>query len=92
MLAQIKYFQTPAGIQTSPKFYREVFGTSGCDLSEYPLIYKNHDGSPSFEDYSAFGGWSAPYGKVFQENVYLCNLTFSKVYEKEFKTENLQLE
>lgn len=82
MLAQIKYFQSPAGIQTSERFYKQIFGSQGCDLSSYPLIYSKNDGSPSFEDYGSFGGWSAPYGKVFQTNVNLCNLTFSKVYEK----------
>lgn len=80
MLGQIKYFQTEAGIQTSERFYKQIFGSQGCDLSPYPLIYTHTDGSPSFEDYKAFGGWSAPYGKVFQENVSLCNLTFNKVY------------
>lgn len=92
MLSQLKYFQTPAGIQTSARFYREIFGSQGCDLSQYPLIYTHNDSSPSFEDYSAFGGWSAPYGKVFQENVSLCNLTLNKVYEKEFKTPHLLVE
>jgi hypothetical protein len=59
-----------------------MFGSQGCDLSQYPLIYTNVDNSPSFEGYNAFGNWSTPYGKVFQNNAYLCNLTFSKVYEK----------
>lgn len=92
MLAQLKYFQTPAGIQTSDRFYRQIFGSQGCDISQYPLIYSHNDSSPSFDDYTAFGGWSAPYGKVFQNNVTLCNLTISKVYEKEFKSSNLLIE
>jgi hypothetical protein len=82
MISQIEYFKTPAGIQTSDSFYKRIFGNSGCDLSKYPLIYNRADGSPSFEDYTPFGGWSAPYGKSFQNNVNLCNLTLNKVYEK----------
>lgn len=92
MLGQLKYFQTAAGIQTSEKFYRQIFGPQGCDLSSYPLIYTRNDGSPSFEDYTQFGGWSAPYGKLFQSNVSLCNLTINKVYEKEFKAPHLLVE
>ena len=84
MLAQLKYFQTPAGIQTNERFYNQVFGQK-CDLTGYPLIYSHNDGSPSVEDFKTFGGWKEPYGKVFQDNVTLCNLTLNKVYEKELK-------
>lgn len=92
MLAQLKYFQTPSGIHTSAQFYLQIFGNQGCDLSAYPLIYTTNDGSPSFDGYVPFGGWSAPYGKLFQRNVSLCNLTLNKVYEKEFKGSNLLVE
>ena len=28
-----------------------------------PLWYAHYDNSPSFSDYSSFGGWSEPYAK-----------------------------
>ena len=51
MLAQIKYFDTPSGIYTSAKSYKEIFGSYQCDLSDVPLIYEQPDGAPSFEGY-----------------------------------------
>ena len=86
---EIEYFKDKVGIETTVSFYREIFGIDGCDLSKYPLIYRNDDQSPNFDDYKPFGGWDAPYGKVFQENVSLCDLTLNKVYEKEFQEPSL---
>jgi len=45
-----------------------------------PLIYHHEDKNAGFDDFKAFGGWSSPYGKVFQGNVTACGITLNKVY------------
>lgn len=65
MLNQVKYFKELAGISVTEGFFNEIFGSQGCDLSEYPLIYEKDNSSPSFDDFKSFGSWTAPYGKIF---------------------------
>jgi hypothetical protein len=53
------------------------------------LIYSNSDKDASFKDFSAFGGWTAPSGKMFQSNVTACGTSINKIY-KESQTSNIQ--
>jgi hypothetical protein len=81
MLGVIKYFNQKAGIYTSAEFYKQIFGSYQCDLSEFPLIYASPDGSPSFEGYEQIGKWAAPFGKMFQSNQYACGVSINKIFE-----------
>lgn len=80
MLAQVKYFHQESGIYTSAEFYKQIFGSYQCDLSEVPLIYAEPNGSPSFDGYKQIGNWVTPYGKMFQSNQYACGVTINKIY------------
>lgn len=82
MLGQIAYFKQKAGIYTTAKFYKHIFGNTTCDLSSVPLIYGQPDGSPSFDGYEQIGNWATPYGKLFQTGQYACGITVNKIYEK----------
>lgn len=82
MLGQIAYFKEKAGIYTTAKFYKSIFGNTTCDLSSVPLIYGEPDGSPSFDGYQKIGGWTTPYGKLFQTGQGVCGITINKIYEK----------
>ena len=54
------------GVYSSSSQWENIFGSktysygAGADL---PLWYAHYDNSPSFSDFSAFGGWSEPYAK-----------------------------
>jgi len=52
------------GIYTSESQWIPIMGdyTGG---SSYPLWYANYDGEDNFDDFSPFGGWSAPVMKQF---------------------------
>jgi len=39
MLGQIAYFKQKAGVYTTSKFFKQIFGNTVCDLSSVPLIY-----------------------------------------------------
>jgi hypothetical protein len=91
MLGQVKYFNQKAGIYTDSKFYKEILGNYNCNLSEWPLIYAEADGSPNFEGYQPIGSWAAPYGKMFQTGQYACGININKIYEK-VAAENLSMQ
>lgn len=84
MVDQIKYFKKPVGIYVSPEQWRNIMGSLGScpELGEYPLIYPNNNNSPNFDDFVPFGGWKAPYGKVFQSNITACGTTINKIYRE----------
>jgi hypothetical protein len=44
------------------------------------LIYRYEDKIAGFDDFKAFGGWSAPYGKLFQGDLTACGIKINKVY------------
>jgi hypothetical protein len=41
--------------------------------SSYQLWYVHNDGTPSFSDFKAFGGWNKPYAKQYRGNTSMCN-------------------
>ena len=82
MIDAVKYFNQKSGIYTTKAFYKHMFGTEGCDLSDLPLIYEQPDGTPSFDGYEQIGNWTTPYGKMFQSSQYACGVTINKIYEK----------
>ena len=52
------------GVYSSSSQWEEIFGSISYTYgSDMPLWYAHYDGSPSFSDFSAFGGWKKPYAK-----------------------------
>eukprot|EP01133_Synstelium_polycarpum_P004256 gene4256-4966_t len=61
------------GVYTSESQWVPIMGDwSGG--SAYPLWYAHFDGSPSFSDFSPFGGWSQPAIKQFSGSDTVCGL------------------
>lgn len=56
--------------------------TACTNLGGYPLWYAHYDGKPSFEDFTAFGGWKSPHAKQFQGSTTLCGAGVDKNYQK----------
>lgn len=48
------------------------------EFSNYQLWYAHYDGSPSFSDFSPFGGWNSPAIKQFQGTTSLCGTQIDK--------------
>jgi len=59
------------GVYTSASQWIPIMGgyTGG---SAYPLWYAHYDGDPSFDDFSAFGGWNSPAIKQYQGSTNIC--------------------
>ena len=61
------------GVYASKWMWNSIAG-SGCTAgSRYPLWYPHYDGSRSFSDWSAFGGWTKPSIKQYAETVPYCD-------------------
>lgn len=45
-----------------------------------PLWYAHYDNSPSFSDYSSFGGWSEPYAKQVNFRLNSANSSSSFIF------------
>jgi len=61
------------GVYTNKNNWLHIFGTTeyvyGNDM---PLWYAHYDNDPSFQDFSTFGGWTAPYAKQYAGLVPVC--------------------
>ncbi len=60
--------------------WQSIFGsTEACkSLGAHPLWYAHYDGSASFSDFSAFGGWTKPHMKQYQGDTTLCGAGVDK--------------
>ena len=63
------------GVYSSKYMWNSIAG-SGCTAgSRYPLWYPHYDGSRSFSDWSAFGGWTKPAIKQYNDKVGICGVS-----------------
>lgn len=71
--------KTP-GIYATRYMWQSIFGSfSACpSVASAQLWYAHYDGSPSFSDFSSFGGWGKPNIKQFQGDTTLCGAGVDK--------------
>jgi hypothetical protein len=67
------------GIYTSNSQWSPITG-GYTGFSNMPLWYAHYDNSPSFSDFSAFGGWTKPAIKQYAGDVTLCSAGVDKNY------------
>lgn len=61
------------GVYSSASQWEAIFGSSSYSYgSSLPLWYAHYDNNPSFSDFSAFGGWTAPFAKQYMGDYNLC--------------------
>ena len=70
------------GIYASAYQWQTIFGSrNACpSAASQQLWYAHYDNSPSFSDFSSFGGWSKPNIKQFAGDVTLCGAGVDKNY------------
>ncbi|GAM21124.1 hypothetical protein SAMD00019534_042990, partial [Acytostelium subglobosum LB1] len=67
------------GVYTSSSQWEPIMGDWSGGAS-FPLWYAHYDGSPSFDDFSPFGGWSTPAIKQYNGDVTVCGLGVDQNY------------
>lgn len=62
--------------------WQTIFGSkTACpSVGSQQLWYAHYDGSASFSDFSAFGGWTKPNIKQFQGDQTVCGADVDKNY------------
>jgi len=60
------------GVYSSASQWNPIFGSSFTGGSAMPLWYAHYDNSPSFGDFSSFGGWKTPYMKQYNGDQTVC--------------------
>eukprot|EP01112_Ceratiomyxa_fruticulosa_P020680 TRINITY_DN7129_c0_g1_i5.p1 TRINITY_DN7129_c0_g1~~TRINITY_DN7129_c0_g1_i5.p1 ORF type:complete len:219 (-),score=33.28 TRINITY_DN7129_c0_g1_i5:92-748(-) len=77
LVSEARALGVTIGIYTSASQWNPIMGgyTGG---SPYPLWYAHYDGSASFSDFSAFGGWTKPSIKQFAGTTAICSAGIDK--------------
>lgn len=77
---RIKSHGKVPAIYSSKVMWTNIMGSAGAcpAAASQQLWYPHYDGSASFSDFSAFGGWSKPAIKQFQGDVTLCGAGVDK--------------
>lgn len=80
---RIKHHGKGVGIYASKYMWQTIMGsaTACAGVGSEELWYAHYDGSPSFSDFTAFGGWKKPSVKQFQGDVTLCGAGVDKNYK-----------
>lgn len=62
--------------------WTQIFGSkTACpSVGTVPLWYAHYDKSPSFSDFTSFGGWSKPTIKQFEGDITVCGADLDKNY------------
>ncbi len=63
------------GVYTSESQWVPIMG-SYTGGSKLPLWYADYDGTPTFNDFSAFGGWDHPSMKQFTDQGAKCSASY----------------
>jgi hypothetical protein len=82
LINRIKSHGKVPAIYASAYMWQSIMGgRNNCpQAAAVQLWYPHYDGSPSFSDFSAFGGWHKPTIKQFAGNVPLCGANVDKNY------------
>lgn len=67
------------GIYSSASQWNPIMG-GNTEFGSYPLWYPHYDYSPSFSDFSPFGGWSSPSIKQYAGTTSICSASVDKNY------------
>ncbi|GAM23692.1 hypothetical protein SAMD00019534_068670 [Acytostelium subglobosum LB1] len=73
MLAGAKTAGVKVGVYTSASQWEPIMG-SWDGGKALPLWYAHYDNSPSFSDFSSFGGWTKPHAKQYVGSTTVCGL------------------
>jgi len=65
LLTACKSLGVDCAVYSSASQWNPIFGSSFTGGSSVPLWYAHYDGSPSFSDFTSFGGWKTPYMKQY---------------------------
>ena len=73
------------GIYSSYYQWESIFGLDYTFkyASEYPLWYAHYDSWDSFGDFDAFAGWSYPYMKQYNGDMWTCNFDVDYNYRED---------
>jgi GH25 family lysozyme M1 (1,4-beta-N-acetylmuramidase) len=74
LISAIKAKGKNPGLYSSLYMWETIFGSrSACpSVASQQLWYAHYDGSPSFDDFSSFGGWTKPNIKQYKGDTTLC--------------------
>lgn len=69
------------GVYSSSSQWSALFGSTSYSYgSGLPLWYAHYDGSASFDDFKAFGGWTSPHAKQYAGTTTVCSTGVDKNY------------
>jgi len=72
MLSKSVSLGLTVGIYSSQYMWTTIMGTTYTGGSAYPLWYPRYDNISSFSGFTAFGGWSTPIMKQYQQTTPIC--------------------
>lgn len=72
MVNQLKALGQTVGIYSSYYNWQSIVGLNWAGCSSLPLWYAHYDNSPSFSDFTAFGGWKTPSIKQYAGDKTVC--------------------
>lgn len=80
IISRIKAKGKVPAIYSSVYMWQQIMGgrTACPAIASQQLWYAHYDNSPSFSDFSSFGGWTKPAIKQFQGDVTLCSAGVDK--------------
>ena len=67
------------GIYTSNSQWTPITGST-TKFGSFPLWYAHYDNNPSYSDWAAFGGWSAPVAKQYMGTTSFCGASVDLNY------------
>uniref|UniRef100_A0A6B2LI18 lysozyme n=1 Tax=Arcella intermedia TaxID=1963864 RepID=A0A6B2LI18_9EUKA len=74
MIDQGRSLGVSMGIYTNKNNWSQIVGVNWNGASTLPLWYAHYDNSPSFGDFSSFGGWSTPSIKQYAGDKSACGV------------------
>jgi len=66
------------GVYTNYNNWAEIVGIDWNGAADLPLWYAHYDNSPSFSDFTPFGGWTKPAIKQYAGDVSFCSAGWDK--------------
>ena len=83
IITRVKSKGKGVGIYSSTFMWTSIFGNkSACpSVADSPIWYAHYDKSPSFSDFTSFGGWTKPAIKQFEGDTTVCGLDVDRNYK-----------